>query len=201
MASGDLVFVNGLVRTLDPANPTAGAVLVRDGRVVLAGELDDVRGQASGAREIDLGGGTLLPGFIESHNHFMDAGQAFAQVDCRGDRVSSIADLQRVIRERAEQTPAGGWVLGRGYDQTLLAEDRHPTRADLDEAAPDHPVIIWHISYHGLVANSAALQRAGIDRNTDDVPGGVQVKIRITVECEDGDKPACVADTLSRWYF
>ena len=109
MASGDVVFVNGLVRTLDPANPTAEAVLVRDGRVVLAGGQADVRGQASGAREIDLGGGTLLPGFIESHNHFMDAGQAFAQVDCRGDRVGSIAELQRVIRERAEQTPAGGF--------------------------------------------------------------------------------------------
>lgn len=172
MASGDVVFVNGLVRTLDPGNPAAEAVLARNGRVVVAGDLAAVRGQASGAREVDLAGATLLPGFIESHNHFMDAGQAFAQVDCRGDRVDSIAELQRVIRERAETTPAGEWVLGRGYDQTLLAEDRHPTRADLDLAAPDHPVIIWHISYHGLVANSAALRRAGIDRDTADVPGG-----------------------------
>src|SRR4029078_138835 len=69
-------------------------------------------------------------------------------------------------------TPPGQWVLGRGYDQTLLAEDRHPTRADLDTAAPEHPVIIWHISYHGLVANSLALRMAGIDRDTEDVPGG-----------------------------
>ncbi|MDQ3548101.1 MAG: amidohydrolase, partial [Chloroflexota bacterium] len=106
------------------------------------------------------------------HNHFMDSGQAFAQVDCRGDKVGSIAELQQAIRERVATTPAGEWVLGRGYDQTLLAEDRHPTRADLDAVAPDHPVIIWHISYHGLVANSVALQRAGIDRDTGDVPGG-----------------------------
>jgi len=172
MANGDIVFVNGLVRTLDDNRPTADAVLVRDGRVALVGDLDEVRAAAGAAREVDLGGGTLMPGFIESHNHFMDAGQAFAQVDCRGSAVGSIAELQRALRERAMQTPAGEFVLGRGYDQTLLAEDRHPTRADLDEAAPDHPVIIWHISYHGLVANSEALRRAGIDRNTPDVPGG-----------------------------
>jgi len=172
MASEDVVFVNGLVRTLDPSNPVAEAVLVRNGRVALVGDVRAVRNDASGAREVDLGGGTMLPGFIESHNHFMDAGQAFAQVDCRGDKVGSIAELQQAIRERATTTPAGEWVLGRGYDQTLLAEDRHPTRADLDAAAPDHPVIIWHISYHGLVANSAALRRAGIDRDTADVPGG-----------------------------
>ncbi len=172
MANGDVVFVNGLVRTLDPSNPVAEAVLVRDGRVALVGESIAVRSQSSGAREIDLAGATLLPGFIESHNHFMDAGQAFAQVDCRGSQVGSIAELQTAIRDRAEITPAGDWVLGRGYDQTLLTEDRHPTRFDLDEAAPDHPVIIWHISYHGLVANSEALRRAGIDRNTPDMPGG-----------------------------
>ncbi len=74
MASGDVIFVNGLVRTLDPANPTAGAVLVRDGRVVLVGEQAEVRRQASGAREVDLGGATVLPGFVESHNHFLFAG-------------------------------------------------------------------------------------------------------------------------------
>ncbi|HEX5163966.1 MAG TPA: amidohydrolase family protein [Thermomicrobiales bacterium] len=172
MASADVVFVNGLVRTLDPGNPVAEAVLVRGGRIAAVGDLTEVRGQASGAREVDLGGATLLPGFVESHNHFIDAGQAFAQVDCRGERVGSIAELQQALRERAEVTPAGNYVLGRGYDQTLLAEDRHPTRDDLDAAVPDHPVIIWHISYHGLVANSAALRRAGVDRNTADVDGG-----------------------------
>lgn len=172
MANSAVVFVNGLVRTLDPSNPVAEAVLVRDGRIVQVGGLGDVRANAGDAREVDLAGATLLPGFVESHNHFIDSGQAFAQVDCRGERVDSIATLQRVLRERAEQTEAGGWVLGRGYDQTLLAEDRHPTRYDLDQAVPDHPAIIWHISYHGLVANSAALRRAGVDRNTPDVAGG-----------------------------
>lgn len=171
--SRDTLYVNATVRTLDPALPLAAAVLTRGNRVVAVGELAKVRDQVAGrAREVDLGGSTLLPAFIESHNHFLDAGQAFAQVDVRATRCGSITELQRLLAERARVTRPGGWVVGRGYDQTLLAEDRHPTRADLDAAVPDAPAIIFHISYHGIVANSAALRLAGVDRNTADVPGG-----------------------------
>jgi predicted amidohydrolase YtcJ len=173
MAGESTIFANALVRTLDPQQPLVETVLTRDGAVVAVGGRDAVLAQAgAGAREVDLGGATLLPGFIESHNHFIMAGQAFAQVDVRAHVCGSIADLQRLLGERAAATPAGHWVLGRGYDQTLLAENRHPTRHDLDAAVPDHPAIIWHISYHGLVANSAALRLAGVDRNTADVAGG-----------------------------
>jgi hypothetical protein len=80
--------------------------------------------------------------------------------------------MQHLLSERAAGTPSGEWVIGRGYDQTLLAENRHPTRHDLDAASTDHPIVIFHISYHGLVANSLALQRAGVDRNTVDQAGG-----------------------------
>jgi predicted amidohydrolase YtcJ len=100
------------------------------------------------------------------------AGQAFAQVDVRGHVCGSIAELQRLLGERAERTAPGQWVFGRGYDQTLLAENRHPTRHDLDAVSTEHPIVIWHISYHGLVASSAALRLGGLDRNTADVPGG-----------------------------
>lgn len=175
MATGDVLFVNGTVRTLaePPAPETAEAVLVRNGRVQSIGAYSILRERAEAdARDVDLGGATLLPGFIESHNHFLSSGQAFAQVDLRADRCGSIPELQRLLRERADLTPAGEWVIGRGYDQTLLAENRHPTRADLDVASPDHPIVIYHISYHGLVANSLALQRAGVDANTPDRPGG-----------------------------
>lgn len=170
--AGDVLFANALVRTLDSGNPTAEAVLVRDGRVVVVGSLDDVRSAGSGELEVDLAGATLLPGFIESHNHFQSAGLAFAQVDCRAGRCDSIGDMQRLLGERAATTGAGEWVIGRGYDQTMLAENRHPTRHDLDIAVPDHPVAVWHISYHGVIANSAALRLAGVDRNTEDRPGG-----------------------------
>ena len=80
--------------------------------------------------------------------------------------------MQRLLGERAASTAAGQWVIGRGYDQTLLQENRHPTRDDLDRAVPDHPAVIFHISYHGLVANSVALQMAGMDASTENVAGG-----------------------------
>jgi predicted amidohydrolase YtcJ len=173
MAGTEKIFVNGKVRTLDPVNPVAEAVLVRDGLVAAVGDSDDLRQRAGeGIDEVDLAGATLLPGFIESHNHFQMAGVGFAHVNLRGDVCDSIPEMQRLLRERADQTPAGEWVVGRGYDQTLLAENRHPTRQDLDAASTEHPIVIFHVSYHGLVANSKALERAGINRNTDDVPGG-----------------------------
>jgi predicted amidohydrolase YtcJ len=173
MAPENVLFANALVRTLDPSQPTAEAVLVRDGRVTAVGSFDDLRPQAGPTtEEIDLGGTTLLPGFIESHNHFMAAGLGFAHVDLRGDKCASITDMQRLLAERGQNLPHGEWVIGRGYDQTLLAENRHPTREDLDVAVPGHPAVIFHISYHGLVANSVALQLAGLDRSTSDVPGG-----------------------------
>jgi predicted amidohydrolase YtcJ len=173
MASPDTIFANGLVRTLDPITPTAEAVLVRNGRVLTVGTLAAIRDQAGpGARTIDLAGSALLPGFIESHNHFQASGLGFAHVDLRADRCASIGEMQRLLAERAAATEPGGWVIGRGYDQTLLAENRHPERADLDAASPDHPVVIFHISYHGLVANSRALELAGVTNETDDVPGG-----------------------------
>lgn len=170
---GDVLFANGLVRTLDPLHPLANAVLVRNGRVHAVGSLQDLRADApANVREVDLGGSTMLPGFIESHNHFLAAGQAFDHVDLRGEQCTSIADLQQLIGARAETLEPGDWVIGRGYDQTLLTENRHPTRDDLDAAAPDRPVVITHMSFHGLVANSEALKRAGVNRNTPDVPGG-----------------------------
>lgn len=170
---GNTLFANGLVQTLDQAGTVAEAVLVADGRIVAVGSTADLRSQApADTREVDLAGATLLPGFIESHNHFLSSGQAFAHVDVRGENCDSIAELQRLLGERVKETPAGNWVVGRGYDQTLLQENRHPTRYDLDAAVPDHPAVITHISYHGLVANSVALKMAGLDASSPDVAGG-----------------------------
>ena len=173
MSRTSTIFANGLVRTLDPLNPVAEAVLVQNGSVAAVGRQRDIREQAGPDCEtVDLAGSTLLPGFIESHNHFQMAGAGFIHVNLRGDVCDSIPEMQRLLAERAAQTPAGEWVIGRGYDQTLLAENRHPTRYDLDAAAPDHPAVIFHVSYHGLVANSRALERAGVNKNTPDAPGG-----------------------------
>ena len=115
----------------------------------------------------DLGGATVMPGLIDAHNHLLMTGQILQQVqlyDCR-----SIDDILDRVRAAAERAAPGTWILGRGWDESLLAERRHPTRHDLDRVAPDHPVVI-HRVWNRLVANSPAIEMAGISRETPDPP-------------------------------
>ena len=169
----DTLFVNGTVITMNPVHPEANAVLVRGDRVVAVGLADDLQSlTAPGARIVDLEGQTLIPGFNEAHNHMLSFGQSLAQVDCRAPDCGSIAEMQRRVAARAAETPGGAWVLGRGYDDQALAEQRHPTRYDLDAVAPDHPVVITNASGHLCVANSRALALAGISGETEPPEGG-----------------------------
>jgi len=170
---GDTLFVNGTVLTMDAAQPEAGAVLVRGKRIVAAGDAAAMRTLAApGARVVDLAGQTLVPGLNEAHNHMIDFGLSLAQVDCRAPGCGTIAEMQRRIAARVAATPAGAWVRGRGYDDQALAERRHPTRADLDAVAPDHPVVIVNASGHLAVANSRAFALAGITAATAPPEGG-----------------------------
>ena len=172
-APHDTLFIAGAVLTMDVAQPEATAVLVRGERIVAVGAMDDLRALAMpGVRVVNLAGVTLLPGFNEAHNHMIEFGLSLAQVDCRAPGCGSIAEMQRRISVRAEEISAGAWVLGRGYDDQSLIERRHPTRADLDRAAPAHPVAVINASGHLLVANSRALARAGITRETQPPEGG-----------------------------
>ena len=119
----------------------------------------------------------MLPGFYAPHDHFPGSGRvAVSSVDLNsppiGD-VATMAELVAALSARAAETPAGQWVQGRGYDDTLLAEQRHPTREDLDAVSTEHPIYISHTSGHLGVANSVALELAGVTRATPDPPGGV----------------------------
>jgi predicted amidohydrolase YtcJ len=167
----DLVLVNGHIHTVDANDLTATAVAIKDGRFVAVGGDDEVRSLAGfGTITEDLGRATVVPGLIDAHNHLLMTGQVLKQIqlyDCR----SIDAVLERVA-ERAMQTPPGQWILGRGWDESLLAERRHPTRHDLDRVAPNHPVVI-HRVWNKLVANSAALRVAGMSRETPDPPADV----------------------------
>ena len=172
-APNDTLFTHATVLTMNTALPEATAVLVRGERIVAAGAADDLRALAApGVRVVDLAGATLLPGFNEAHNHMIEFGLSLTQVDCRAPGCESIAEMQRRVSVRAEETPPGTWILGRGYDDQSLAERRHPTRADLDRAAPAHPVAVVNASGHLLVANSRALALAGITRDTTAPEGG-----------------------------
>jgi predicted amidohydrolase YtcJ len=166
-----ILFHSAQVLTMDPARPQAEAVAVRDGRIVAVGRADEVVAAIDGdAVRIDCGGGVLLPAFIDAHCHLLAYAASLRSVDCTGAR--SIAEVQEAIRRRAKETPAGAWIRAFGYEETLLAEGRHPDRHELDAVAPDHPVRLIHRSGHASVLNSLALREAGIDIATEEPPGG-----------------------------
>jgi predicted amidohydrolase YtcJ len=157
---------------------TAQAVAIQGDKIIAVGTNAEIRALAGAAtKTIDLGGKTLLPGFYAAHDHFPSWGRvSLYQVDLNSPPIGTMRTLDDIVaalKEKASQTRPGQWVVGRGYDDTLIAERRHPTRQDLDRASTDHPIWIVHTSGHLGVANSRALALAKIDRDTPQTPGGV----------------------------
>jgi predicted amidohydrolase YtcJ len=167
----DLILHNGNIWTVNARAPRAQAVAISAGRFMAVGSNDEVLALAGGrARKIDLGGKTVLPGFIDAHSHPSIAGRAhLVSVDCD---LRSIAAILAALRERAAKTPPGQWVIGFKYDDTKTSEGRALTREDLDSAVPDHPTVVEHRGGHTAWVNSAGLKAAGIDENTPDPAGG-----------------------------
>lgn len=174
-APGRVVYRGGEVITLDPTDRVVSALATEGSRIVAVGDDAAVAPWLDGARIVELGGRTLLPGFIDAHGHFPGSGIFAVAVDLNsppiGD-IGSIEDLVERLRLRADDTREGEWVIGMGYDDSLVAEGRHPTRDDLDRVSEHHPVGIVHISGHLGVANSAALERIGVGPDTPDPTGG-----------------------------
>ena len=169
----ELIFTGGRVHTVNATNDLASAVAVGGGRILAVGSDADVRALAGPrTRAVELNGRSLLPGFIDAHAHLAGLGMAEISIDCKAPGMQSIGALQRAVRERAAAQPAGTWIRGRGYDQSRLAERRHPNRVDWDAVAPDHPVIFIRTCGHIASVNSRALAAAGIDDATPDPPGG-----------------------------
>jgi predicted amidohydrolase YtcJ len=167
----DLILHNGNFWTVNTAEPRAEAAAISRGRFLAVGSNSDVLNLAvAGVQKVDLGGKTVLPGFIDAHSHPADAGRLHLRmVDCD---LRSIQAILAALRERAAKTPAGEWVLGFKYDDTKTEEGRALTITDLDAAVPDHPVHIQHRGGHTAYANSLAFRKAGIDEKTPDPPGG-----------------------------
>src|SRR3989454_946310 len=154
---------------MDASLPVAQALAVKDGRIVEVGGTDEVLWLREDDYEvIDLAGRTVVPGFVDPHNHSSIGASGPLWAACRAAR--SVADLQQTLAAAASDTPAGAWVRGVGYDHHLIGA--HPTRGDLDAAVPDRPALVMHFSHHQCVANSRALAEAGIARGTPDPPGG-----------------------------
>lgn len=174
----DRIFFGGQIITMDESFPLAEAVATKWDRIAAVGSNQEILNLAGEKTErIDLAGKTLLPGFIEPHNHFSVAGiYSLLYVNLQSPPlgpVTKIKDLIEVMREKASRAAKRDWICGRGYDDTLMSEQRHPTREDLDEVSENNPVLIIHTSGHISVANSKALEIAGINRDTPQPPGGV----------------------------
>jgi predicted amidohydrolase YtcJ len=177
--TADTIYHGGDIVTVDDTRPSAEAVAVKYGRILAVGTAEEVmktRGDAT--RVVDLEGAALLPGFIDAHGHLKNVGfQALAAdlLPPPDSDVDSIAVLQEKLRAwgEGELSQKFGWIVGFGYDDSQLAEQRHPTRDDLDAVSSERPVFIIHQSGHLYVANSKLLELAGVTAETEDPPGGV----------------------------
>ena len=170
-AAPDYVVLNARIFTSDDEQPNAEAFAVKGDRFVAVGSSDAVRNLATSQTEIiDAEGMFITPGFIDAHSHPSGAGvNELVQVNAD---LRSIAEIKEVIAERALITPNGEWVRAFKYDDTKLAEGRPLNRFDIDEVAPDNPVVVGHRGGHTGVYNSMALDLAGVTSETPDPPGG-----------------------------
>lgn len=176
----DTLWRGGNVLTLDPARPRATALAVLGDRIVAVGDDADLDGLSAG-RTVDLAGATVVPGFHDAHNHCVFFGMSLAELPLSTPPVRRLEDIYAAVAEAARGTPAGGWIVGAGYDQNQLAERRHPTARELDAVAPEHRVWLRHTSGHMAVVNGPVLAQIGID--TAEVPAGGQV------ERDEGGRP------------
>jgi predicted amidohydrolase YtcJ len=169
----DEIYLNGNVVTMAPVPPTATSFAVAAGRFAAVGSEDEVRALAGKrTRIIDLKGRTVVPGFIETHCHLSLYAMVRLQANCATPPNRSIEEVKHRIGEMVRLAGARRWIRGWGYDDSLIAERRHLSRQDLDDAAPGTPVFISHASGHLAYANSPALEIAGIGRNCRQPAGG-----------------------------
>ncbi len=167
----DLILYNGKLHTQSPGTPRATAVAVARGRFLAVGADAEVRALAGPrTRQLDLEGRRVVPGMTDAHFHYH--GWSISRRRLSLGEVRSLEALCQRVAEVASERPAGEWIVGQGWNETRWAEPQMPTRDDLDEVAPHHPVVVWRSDLHLAVANTRALREAGIDAETPDPPQG-----------------------------
>lgn len=173
-AQAATVVTAARVHTLDPAQPRAQALAFDDaGKILAVGGREELLQRYPGARRLDLGEATVVPGLIDAHAHVFELGINQLQADLTGARSKAEA-LQR-LRDYASKLPAGQWLIGHGWDQNDWADARFPEAADLDAEFPDRPVWLQRVDGHAGWANSAAMRAAGRDLGGDWQPDGGRI--------------------------
>jgi predicted amidohydrolase YtcJ len=177
----DEILINGRVWTGEAARPWAEAVAVRDGRILAVGTPSDIRKMAGPeTATLDAAGGLILPGFIDSHVHFINGGFSATNVQLRD--AASKAEFIRRLGEKAKILPKGEWILNGEWDHQRFDPVELPRKDWIDAVTPDHPVCVNRLDGHMILANSLALKLGGVTRATPVPPGGEIVKDPATGE-------------------
>ena len=175
------LFVNADIITVDDSRPAAQALAIRNGRVLAVGSRQEVEAAAGQGAEVrDMQGKTIVPGLIDAHGHISltALSNGFANVQpLPAGPISSIAQLQDVMKSWDQANPEATWLMGWGYDDSLMAEGRHPSRYDLDAISTEKPIMLTHVSGHLMACNSKCLELAGITAESEDPPGGVYQRV------------------------
>jgi predicted amidohydrolase YtcJ len=174
-AGPDLVFINGKIATMDSADSTVSAVAVKDGKILKVGSTSDITKIAGkSARVVDLGGKTVVPGLIDAHSHPMETMMMKESwVDCRYPGTPSVSKALENISAWAKKTAKGDWIFAAcvSASENKFEEKRLPSRAELDRAAPENPVIVAN-GAHMAIASTAALKKLGITKGVSKLPHG-----------------------------
>jgi predicted amidohydrolase YtcJ len=172
----DLVLQNGQIFTVDRNNPLAEAVAVTGNRIAAVGSDREIEKfiTPGATRVIDLGGKFVVPGFNDAHVHFFSVGSALEKVDLVG--ITSYDQMRDRVAARAKELKPGAWIIGRGWDQTLVPGAVWPTKEVIDRVTPDNPVSLSRVDGHSVLVNSYVLKASGITRDTPDPDGGEIVR-------------------------
>ena len=161
------LWTNGMIYTMERADTTVQAVLVEQGKIIATGSLEELQPIAD--EIVDLQGAVMYPGFVDSHLHMIGHGEKLSRLDLTVAK--SGAELIQLVQEVANQLEEGQWLVGDGWNENQFPDERIPTKEQLD-AVTSNPVYLNRICHHVALVNSAALQQAGITKNTPDPERG-----------------------------
>ncbi|MBW2367821.1 MAG: amidohydrolase [Deltaproteobacteria bacterium] len=171
--AAEKILINGKIVTVDSRDSIVEAVAIKDGRFLATGTTDQIKAFAANDTEVlDLEGKMAMPGIIDSHTHPMLQASQLLAINFRQLNVKTIDEVKELVKSRAQELGPGKWVRGVSFNEFRLEENRHITRWELDEVAPDNPVHILSDTYHQCIVNSQALKLAGVTKDTQDPPGG-----------------------------
>ncbi len=179
--TADLIIINGEVATVDTTKPNAEAIAVKDGKIFAVGSNEEIKIYSSDSTEVlDANGNFVMPGFNESHAHFLSLGKSKMILDLKN--VNNFDEVVAIVAEAAEEALPGEWITGRGWHQEkwdpvpLENVNGYPYHDKLSEASPLNPVYLTHASGHAIIANEKAMNLAGVTSETENPPGGKIVK-------------------------